>query len=99
MPIYAWIGTYSTRQLFQNLFPQLLGLAEKFLILDEHPIEFQRLVRSRMLAQNHVAHVDWVGEGCVFRQFFQRRIGIVVIHSFMIIAVYRLELKAAELIS
>jgi hypothetical protein len=43
--------------------------------------------------------VDWVGEGCVFRQFFQRRIGIVVIHSFMIIAVYRLELKAAELIS
>ena len=33
-----------------------------------------------MLPQNHVAHVDRVREGCVFGQFFQRGIGIVVIH-------------------
>jgi len=53
------------RQLLQNLFPQLLRLAEKLLRLDKLPVKFQRSVRIEFLAQNHVAHMDRVGESRV----------------------------------
>ena len=72
------------RQLLQNLFPQLLRLAEKLLIFDEQAIQLQRLIRISSLAQDHVAHMDWVGQGRVFGEFFQRGIGIVVVHGFIV---------------
>src|SRR5258708_348708 len=68
-------------QLTQNLFPQLLRLAEKFLILDEQPVQVQRLIRRELLAQNHVAYMNRVRQGRIFGQFFQRGIGIVMIHA------------------
>src|SRR3989442_9261621 len=68
-------------QLLQYFFPQLLRLTEKLLILDEQPVHLQRPVSGEPLAQNHVAHMHRVRQGCVFRQFFQRGIGIVVIHG------------------
>ena len=56
------------------------GFAEKLLILDELAVQFQGFVGRWMPAQNHVAHVHRIRQGCVFRQFFERGLGIVVIH-------------------
>jgi len=68
-------------ELLQYLFPQLLHFAEEFLIFDEKAVEFERLVGGQLLAQNHVAHMHWIGQGGVFIQLFKRRIGIVMIHK------------------
>src|ERR1700716_2722406 len=79
-----WIGYPSERrlprQLLENLFPQLLRLAEELLILDEQTVHLQRFVSRQLLAQHHVAHMHGVRQDCIFGQFFQRDIGIVVIH-------------------
>src|SRR5579863_8496803 len=56
----------SPRQLFQNFLSQLLSLAKKLLILDEQPIHLQRFVRRQAFTQNHVAHVNRIGESCFF---------------------------------
>src|SRR5271168_2164659 len=61
----------SPHQLLQNLSPQLLGLAEELLIFDKQTVHLQRFVRREPLAQNHVTHVDWIGEGRFFGKFFE----------------------------
>src|SRR5208282_3989030 len=68
-------------QLLQNLFPQLLRLAEKFLILEEQPVQLQSFVGRWMLTQNHVTHMHGIGQGGIFGEFFQRRIGIIMVHA------------------
>jgi hypothetical protein len=68
-------------QALQNLLTQFLRLAEKFLILDKDPVQLQRLIGREFVAQHHVAHVDRVGQCCIFRQFFKRDAGVVVVHA------------------
>ena len=65
----------------QNFFPQLLRFAEKFLVLDEHPIQFDRLLRRQLMAQQHVSYVDRIWQGRFFVEFFKGGRGIVVIHA------------------
>ncbi len=48
-------------ELFQNFFPELLRFAEKFLIFDEEPVQFERLICGQLLPQNHVAHMHGIG--------------------------------------
>jgi hypothetical protein len=69
------------RQLLQDFLPQLLRLSKKLLILEKHPVQFQRAVRREAFAQNHVADAHWVGKDGVFAEFFQGSSGIVVIHG------------------
>src|SRR5262249_11819360 len=57
-------------------------LAEEFLVLDKHPVQFKGAVRGQSLAENHVAHVNRVRQSRVFGKFFERRVGIVVVHAF-----------------
>lgn len=72
-------------QAFQNIFPHLLRFAEEFLILEKQAVKFQRFVGGKIFAQNHVAHMYGVGKCRFFRQFFQRRVGIIVVHADILI--------------
>ena len=68
------------RQPLKNFLAQLLRLAEELLILDKHPIQFNRLIRRQLTPQQHVADMHRIRQRRFFRQFFQRGRGIVVVH-------------------
>ena len=73
-------------QALQNFLAQFLRLAERFLVFDEDPVQLQRLVRRKLVAQQHVAHVNRIGQGCVFRELFKGGCGTVVVHGLYSIA-------------
>ena len=58
-------------QTLQDFLAQFLRFAEKFLVFDENAVQLQRLVGGELVAQHHVAHVDGIGQGRVFGQFFK----------------------------
>jgi hypothetical protein len=63
------------------LLAQFLRFAEKFLVFEEDPIQFERLIDRELVAQHHVAYVDGIGQSRVFSEFFQSGGGIVVVHE------------------
>src|SRR6202047_2284255 len=65
----------------QDFLAQLLRLAEKFLVFEENPVQFERLVGVELAAQHHVADVDGIGQGGVLAEFFKGGRGIVVVHA------------------
>jgi hypothetical protein len=74
------------RQALQDFPAQFLRFAEKFLVFDEDAVQLERLVGGEFPAQHHVAHVDGIGQGRVFGEFFKGGRGIVVVHAFYSIA-------------
>ncbi len=68
-------------QLPQNLFPQLLRLPEKLLILDEEAVQLQRFVSRETIAQHHVAHMHRVAPSV---NSSSAVISIVVLHALSI---------------
>ena len=72
------------RQPLKNFLAQLLRLAEELLILNKHPIQFNRLIRRQLMSQQHVADVHRIRQRRFFRQFFKRGRGIVVVHPFIL---------------
>lgn len=68
-------------QPLQDVLAQLLRFAEKFLVFEKDAVQFERLVGGELAAQHHVAHMDGIGEGRVFGQFFEGGCWIVVVHT------------------
>src|SRR5579872_94509 len=68
-------------QLDENFFPQLLYLTKMLLIFQEPTIQFERFIDGKMMSQHHVSQVNWIRENSFFGEFFERGIGIVVIHN------------------
>jgi len=79
-PFYATVEELR-RQPPQNFLPQFLRLPEKFLVFDKHPVQFNRLIRRQLLAQQHIADVHRIRQGRFFIQLFKSGRGIVVIHA------------------
>ena len=75
----------SCSQLLQDFLPQLLRFPKKLLILEKNSIQLQRAVRREALAQNHVAHTDWIGQQCIFAKFFEGSCRIVVVHAEIVV--------------
>ncbi len=68
------------RETLQNLSAELLRFAERLLVFDENPIQFQRLVCGQLVAQHHVTHVNGIRQRSIFRQLFEGSLWIVVVH-------------------
>jgi hypothetical protein len=57
-------------QLLKNGLPQLLRFREEFLIFGEEPVELERLLGPKPLAQNHIPQVNRIRESGLFTKLF-----------------------------